>query len=279
MKRALYAVAAVTLVATTPIATTAVAQSPDLIPRKLIFGNPSRLAPKLSPDGKSLAWIAPRDGVLNVWVAPVDALASAKPVTDEKPRPIMEYWWSPDGTRIVYAQDRGGNENWVLYGVDVATGTQITYTDAEKVTVRVIGASPKVPGSILIGLNNRVPQFHDVYRLDLASGKRELVLKNDRWAGFLADWDLNVRFGFRQTPHGGAAHRSHRRPTARPSCSTSSAPTTRSPRARWASTADGKTLLHARQPRPRHQRAVRARPRDAASRCRSAAAPRPTSPA
>jgi dipeptidyl aminopeptidase/acylaminoacyl peptidase len=131
--------------------------------------------------------------------------ASAKPVTDEKPRPIMEYWWSPDGTRIVYAQDRGGNENWVLYGVDVATGTQITYTDTEKVTVRVIGASPKVPGSILIGLNNRVPQFHDVYRLDLASGKRELVLKNDRWAGFLADWDLNVRFGFRQTPAGGAA--------------------------------------------------------------------------
>ena len=69
----------------------------------------------------------------------------------------------------------------------------------------LIGASPKVPGSILIGLNNRVPQFHDVYRLDLASGKRELVLKNDRWAGFLADWDLNVRFGFRQTPAGGAA--------------------------------------------------------------------------
>jgi dipeptidyl aminopeptidase/acylaminoacyl peptidase len=201
----MFAVAAATLVAAAPMASTAVAQSTDLIPRKLIFGNPSRLMPKLSPDGKSLAWIAPRDGVLNVWVAPVDALASAKPVTDEKPRPIMEYWWSPDGTRIVYAQDRGGNENWVLYGVDVATGTQITYTDAEKVTVRVIGASPKVPGSILIGLNNRVPQFHDVYRLDLATGKRELVLKNDRWAGFLADWDLNLRFGFRQTPTGGAA--------------------------------------------------------------------------
>ena len=205
MKRALSAVVALSLAAATSIATTAAAQSPDLIPRKLIFGNPSRLAPKLSPDGKSLAWIAPRDGVLNVWVAPVDALAAAKPVTDEKPRPIMEYWWSPDGTRIVYAQDRGGNENWVLYGVDVATGTQITYTDAEKVTVRVIGASPKVPGSILIGLNNRVPQFHDVYRLDLATGKRELVLKNDRWAGFLADWDLNLPFGFRQTSNGGAA--------------------------------------------------------------------------
>jgi len=205
MKRALSGVVGACLLAAASLPATALAQSPDLIPRKLIFGNPSRLAPKLSPDGKTIAWIAPRNGVLNVWVAPVDALASAKPVTDEKPRPIMEYWWSPDGRRIVYAQDRGGNENWVLYGVEVATGAQTTYTDAEKVTVRVIGASPRVPGSILIGLNNRVPQFHDVYRLDLASGKRELVLKNDRWAGFLADWDLNLRFGFRQTPTGGAA--------------------------------------------------------------------------
>lgn len=114
LKTALSAVVTASLVAATFVAVPAAAQTTELIPRKLIFGNPSRLAPKLSPDGKSLAWIAPRDGVLNVWVAPVDTPASAKPVTDEKPRPIMEYWWSPDGTRILYIQDRGGNENWVL---------------------------------------------------------------------------------------------------------------------------------------------------------------------
>jgi len=204
VKRTLSTIIAAGLLAAASIASTVAAQTPDLIPRKLIFGNPSRLLPKLSPDGKSIAWLAPRDGVLNVWVAPADAPGSAKPVTDERPRPIMEYWWSPDGTRILYAQDRGGNENWVLYGVELATGKQTTYTDPEKVTVRVVGASPKVPGAILIGLNNRVPQFHDVYRVDLESGKRELVLKNDRWAGFMADWDLNLRYGFRQTPAGGA---------------------------------------------------------------------------
>jgi dipeptidyl aminopeptidase/acylaminoacyl peptidase len=204
MKRTLFALAVASLVAATFMSTSVAAQTTDLIPRKLIFGNPSRLMPKLSPDGKSLAWIAPRDGVLNVWVAPASSPASATPVTNERPRPIMEYWWSPDSTRILYTQDRGGNENWVLYGVEVATGRQTTYTEPEKVTVRLIGVSPNVPGSILIGLNNRVPQYHDVYRVDLASGKRELSLENDRWAGFLADWDLNVRFGFRQTPSGGA---------------------------------------------------------------------------
>ena len=43
----------------------------DLIPREVLFGNPERVSPNLSPDGSQLAWIAPRDGVLNVWVAPV----------------------------------------------------------------------------------------------------------------------------------------------------------------------------------------------------------------
>ena len=141
---------------------------------------------------------------MNVWVAPIVAIDKAKPVTNERPRPVYEYWWSPDGKRILYRQDRGGDENWVLYGVDIATGAQTAYTEPEKVTVELIAASPKVPGSILIGLNNRVPQFHDVYRLDLATGKRDLILQNDRWGGFVADWDLNLRFGLRQTPAGGA---------------------------------------------------------------------------
>lgn len=204
MKRVLSLITAASVLAAGFLPPTVAAQTSELIPRKMTFGNPSRLMPKVSPDGKSLAWIAPRDGVLNVWVAPVGATDAAKPVTNERPRPVREYWWSPDGQRILYTQDRGGDENWVLYGVDIVTGKQTAYTETEKVTVQLVAASPKVPGSILIGLNNRAPEFHDVYRLDLASGKRELVLQNDRWAGFLADWDLNVRFGFRQTPGGGA---------------------------------------------------------------------------
>lgn len=188
MKRTLLAAVAASVIGVGLLPPTVAAQTTELIPRKMIFGNPSRLMPKVSPDGNWLAWIAPRDGVLNVWVAPRGAIDKAKPVTNERPRPVYEYWWSPDGKRILYRQDRGGDENWVLYGVDIATGAQTAYTEPEKVTVELIAASPKVPGSILIGLNNRVPQFHDVYRLDLASGKRDLILQNDRWGGFVADW-------------------------------------------------------------------------------------------
>ncbi|MEY2479025.1 MAG: hypothetical protein QOG87_4340, partial [Actinomycetota bacterium] len=44
----------------------------QLIPRTVLFGNPERLGPRVSPDGKRLAYIAPHEGVLNVFVGSLD---------------------------------------------------------------------------------------------------------------------------------------------------------------------------------------------------------------
>ena len=175
----------------------------ELIPRKHIFGNPTRTSATISPDGRQLAFLAPRDGVLNVWVAPVGAIDQAKPVTEDKVRPIRSFFWSPDSTRILYVQDKGGNENWMLYGVELSTGKQMTYTDFDKTQVRTVSVSPKVPGQILIGLNNRNPQFHDIHRLDLATGQLTLVRQNDEYMGFLADWDHKLAFAQKQGAGGG----------------------------------------------------------------------------
>ncbi|MGH2928482.1 MAG: TolB family protein, partial [Solirubrobacteraceae bacterium] len=102
----------------------------DLIPRRVLFGNPERTSPQLSPDGKVLAWIAPRDGVLNLWVAPADGApgddsgaagidwAAARPVTEDTDRGIRSFGWARDGRHLLYVQDVGGDENWRLYDVD-----------------------------------------------------------------------------------------------------------------------------------------------------------------
>ena len=127
----------------------------DLIPRKHLFGNPTRTSATISPDGRQLAFLAPRDGVLNVWVAPVKAIDQAKPVTADTVRPIRSFFWSPDSTRILFVQDKGGNENWLLYGVELATGKQTSYTDFDKTQVRVLNVSPKMPGSILRAVGSR----------------------------------------------------------------------------------------------------------------------------
>ena len=194
----LAALSAVTLLAASM---TTFAQS-DLIPRKHIFGNPTRTSATVSPDGRHLAFLAPRDGVLNVHVAPIGAIDQARPVTSEASRPVRQFFWSPDSTRILYVQDKGGNENWMLYGVEVSTGRQTTYTDFEKAQVRVVSVSPNVPGQILVGINNRNPQFHDVHKLDLATGQLTLVRENNEYAGFVADWDHKLAFGQKQIAGG-----------------------------------------------------------------------------
>lgn len=91
---------------------------PPLIPREIIFGNPEKTQPRISPDGTRLAYIAPRDEVLNVWVgeigAPPDRFRS---VTDDTDRGIRHFFWSHDNRRILYVQDGGGDENWRLHDV------------------------------------------------------------------------------------------------------------------------------------------------------------------
>jgi dipeptidyl aminopeptidase/acylaminoacyl peptidase len=188
-------------------ATAAIAQADvPLIPREKIFGNPTKVAGRLSPDGKWLSWIAPRDGVLNVYVAPASNPGAAKALTNERKRPIRSYFWSPDSRQILFINDKGGDENFLLYGVDVATGTQRTLTPFEKTRVQVVGISSEVKDRILVGVNNRDPRWHDVHSLDLASGKLTPVLINSGgYAGFLADEQLNIRAATKPREDGGNA--------------------------------------------------------------------------
>src|SRR5581483_6488898 len=91
-----------------------------LVPRSVLFGNPERISPRISPDGRRLAWIAPDDGVLNVWVADLtDARkpGAGKAVTNDRDRGIRMFFWAHDNKHLVYEQDKGGDENWRLYDV------------------------------------------------------------------------------------------------------------------------------------------------------------------
>jgi dipeptidyl aminopeptidase/acylaminoacyl peptidase len=182
------------------------AQSPvPLIARDKFFGNPSRTQGRISPDGQWLSWIAPRDGVLNIWVAPSADPAAAKPLTNARQRPIRSYFWSPDSRRILFINDKGGDENFLLYGVDIATATEQALTPFEKTRVEVFGISNHVKDRIIVGVNNRDPRWHDAYSLDLASGKLSPVMMNEGgYASFLVDDQLNIRGASKSRDDGGS---------------------------------------------------------------------------
>ena len=174
-----------------------------LISRDVLFGNPTRAGGQISPDGKRLGWLAPDGDVLNVWVAPADAPDQARVMTSATDRPIRQYFFAPDSQSILYIQDKGGDENFLLYGVNIETGTETTLTDFENTRVQIVGASDQFKDKVLVGLNNRDPRFHDVHLLDLNTGALELKIQNDAYAGFVADDNLDVRLALRPNAAGG----------------------------------------------------------------------------
>ena len=174
-----------------------------LIPRDHLFGNPTRASGLISPDGKWLSWLAPRDGVLNVWMAPSSDPQGGKPMTASTDRPIRQYTWAPDSKSLLYIQDKGGDENFLLYGIDIESGKETTLTPFENTRVQLVGGSERIRDKILVGLNNRDPQFHDIHILDLNSGELTELMRNDGYAGFMADDNLDVRMAMRQNDAGG----------------------------------------------------------------------------
>ena len=181
----------------------------QLIPRQVLFGNPERVRPRISPDGTQLAWIAPSDGVLNVWVAPANQgkdqgidWSAARVVTDDTDRGIRMFAWAHDGRHLLYVQDAGGDENWRLHDVDLATMQRRDLTPFDNVQTQLIAAEKKFPTEILIGLNKDNPQLHDVYRLDLTTGELTREVENPGFVGWLADSQLVVRAGVAPQPDG-----------------------------------------------------------------------------
>jgi dipeptidyl aminopeptidase/acylaminoacyl peptidase len=179
-----------------------VAGSP-VIPRSALFGNPEKTQGRLSPDGKYVSFIAPRDGVLNIWVAERGNLDAAKPITNDQKRGIRQHFWAFDNKHVLFIQDEGGDENFHLYAVDVVAGTQKDLTPYKGVRAEIMGLSWKKPGVIAVGINDRVPEWHDLYEVDLNTGKRTLVLQNTQeFSGYNLDFDLKPRIATKQDAEG-----------------------------------------------------------------------------
>ena len=175
-----------------------------LIPRDALFGNPVRAQGKISPDGRWVSWMAPWEGVMNVFIAPADDESAARRVTSVTDRPIPSYSWAPDGQSLIYVRDKDGDENYLLYQVGLAEGAaEVCLTPFDNTRVQLIGGSEKIRDRVLVGINNRDARFHDVHSLNLTTGELTLVFQNDEWAGFEADDDLVLRWAVRQNEAGG----------------------------------------------------------------------------
>ncbi len=174
-----------------------------LIPRRVLFGNPERTMVSLSHDAKNLVFLAPLDGVQNVFVAPVENPNAARAITSATGRGIPFAMWLYTNEHIIYVQDRAGDENWRLYSVNIATLEERDLTPLDGVRAEPMGFSERFPDEILVGLNDRVPQLHDLYIINIRTAERRLLLKNDmNFVAFVCDHDFKPRFGLRMNSNG-----------------------------------------------------------------------------
>lgn len=177
-----------------------------LIPREIFFGNPERASATISPDGSQLMWFAPLHGVLNIWVAARDDLASARPLTRDNDRGIHSATWTYSADFILYSKDRDGDDNTRLYAVELATGKVRDLTPFDSVKAYLIARSQKHPDEIVAGLNHRNPQWHDIYRIDIVNGKRTLLLEHERFRNVIVDNELQLRLAIEAVADGGSKY-------------------------------------------------------------------------
>jgi dipeptidyl aminopeptidase/acylaminoacyl peptidase len=185
---------------------------PPLLDRELFFGNPEIAGAQLSPDGQYMAFLKPWSDTRNIWVKktaePFDA---ARRVTAETKRPIPGFFWTRDSRLILYVKDDDGDENYNVWAVDPAAakaeGKDVpasrNLTDAKGARAFIYDVPKKAPDTIHVGLNDRDPAWHDLYRVSIATGKRELLRKNtDRIAAWVFDLAGQLRLALRTTEKG-----------------------------------------------------------------------------
>jgi len=200
------AIAALLVALAVPFAPTLAAETGPvpLISRDILFGNPERTSPQISPDGKRLAWLAPDEkNVLQVWVKTLGQ-EDGKKVTADRRRGIRTYLWAQDDRTLLYLQDSDGDENYHLYGVDLISGNVRDLTPFQGVRAAPINVSQKVRDRILVQMNLRDRKLFDVHEVNLETGALRLVVENP---GDVGGWestdDLEVRVAQAQTSDGG----------------------------------------------------------------------------
>jgi dipeptidyl aminopeptidase/acylaminoacyl peptidase len=168
-----------------PSASASAASAPPAkIPLRDFFRNQESREYLLSPDGKTLSYLAPWETRMNIWVRPT-AGGEPKRVSSEKDRDIREYFWKGNDF-VVYAQDTKGDENFHLFRVNLKTGEVTDLTPFEKVRANLIDdLSDASPTDILMEHNKRNKELFDAYRMNVATGKMEMVAQNpghvDHW--------------------------------------------------------------------------------------------------
>lgn len=170
---------------------TAIAQTKE-IPLKDFFRNPDKSGYQISPDGKYLSFLAPYQNRMNVHIQNLETNEVTR-ITESLNRDINFYFWKGND-RIIYIQDKGGDENFQLFGVNTDGKNPVSLTPFDSVQVRITDDLPELEEFMIIEMNKRNKQLFDVYRINVNTGELTLIAENPgNISGWMTDHDGKLR--------------------------------------------------------------------------------------
>lgn len=170
-----------------------VADQVPLIPRAVLFGEPDKVHVRISPDGTKLAYFAPANGVLNIWVKTLGT-EDDHPITHETKRGLAGFSWAYNNGTILYGKDDDGDENWHIWKVCLESGIEEDLTPFANVQASICALDKHFPDEALISMNKDNAKLFDIYRLNLLTGNLTSVTQNQ---GNISGWIPDSQFCLR----------------------------------------------------------------------------------
>jgi dipeptidyl aminopeptidase/acylaminoacyl peptidase len=180
-----------------------ISDNDNLIPKEILFGNPEKFSLIISPNGEYIAYIAPLNEVLNIFVANINDIKNPKSITNSTVNAIRNFTFAYDGDHILYTQDKDGDENHHIKSVNIHNNTEIDLTPEPDTKNSILQKSKHKPNTILITNNNRNKNYFDLYSLDITTGKKTILYKNEEYSSYITDDNFDIRFLTKSTEDGG----------------------------------------------------------------------------
>lgn len=199
MKMTLVALLLAPIVSLSAFAQTAAKEEiPPQIPLRDFFRNADMIQVRLSPDGRTLAWLAPYKDRMNVFVKAVGSTDPARQITFITERSISRIYWK-GSQHILFERDKDGDENDHVYSVDINTQNILDLTPWEGAKSGIENLLFKVDDQhVLIYSNKRNKEIFDIYKLNVSTGEASIVVQNPGDISYyLTDHDGKVRFASR----------------------------------------------------------------------------------
>jgi dipeptidyl aminopeptidase/acylaminoacyl peptidase len=173
-----------------------------MIPRRDLYRDPEVSSYRISYLGNYFTWMAPLEGVMNVWIQEADRLADPRPLTRKKGRGVAGYTMTRDEKWILYFADTDGDEDFHIFRVGLDAGEPVDLTPFPKTTARMQSLVDDKPHLLCLALNDRDPKWHDPCVLDINTGEIQRLVENEGFEHFSFDEDGQLDYATRRDPQG-----------------------------------------------------------------------------